>query len=313
MTHITIDFGGTNIKIGLVLNGAILAHSSMPSYSGQGIQGRLDDAERAVRKLLGEQGIRMEDCTGLGIAIPGIVNSAERQVLSIHEKYEDAIGYSFDGWVRERFAMPFAMENDARAALIGETAYGAAQGEKDVVMVIFGTGIGTAVMIDGQVLRGKHHQAGVLGGHLTTDRQGPLCNCGNRGCLEEFASHRALRPRAMESRAFKDSVLSAADEMGYLSVIEARLSGDGFAAAYMEELVSHWSAGIVNLIHAYDPDAVLLSGGLMKSAEAVLPLIEEEVHGRTWTPWGKVRFLVSSQPDASVLLGLSKLLDTKSN
>lgn len=309
MTHITIDFGGTNIKIGLVRDGVIMAHSSIPSYSGKGIQGRLDDVERAVRKLLGEQGIRLEECAGMGIAIPGIVNSAERQVLSIHEKYEDVIGYSFDQWVQERFAMPFVMENDARAALIGETSYGVAQGEKDVIMVIFGTGIGTAVMIDEQVLRGKHHQAGVLGGHLTTDREGPLCNCGNRGCLEEFASHRVLRTRAMESQAFKDSVLSSAEDMGYLAVIEAWQSGDGFAAAYMDQLVSHWSAGIVNLIHAYDPDAVLLSGGLMKSADVLLPLIEERVHSRTWTPWGNVRFLVSSQPDASVLLGLSRLLE----
>ncbi|WP_379186686.1 ROK family protein [Paenibacillus solisilvae] len=178
-------------------------------------------------------------------------------------------------------------------------------------MVIFSTGIGTAVMIDEQVLRGKHHQDGVLGGHLTTDIRGPLCNCGNRGCLEEHASHRSLLPRARESEKFKDSVLFSVEEMSYLAVIDAWQSGDSYAQEYMNELISHWSAGIVNLIHAYDPETVILSGGLMKSAHVLLPIIEERVHSMTWTPWGKVGFFVSPQPDASVLLGLSHLLDSE--
>ena len=309
MFHITMDFGGTNIKIGLVRQGTVLSRTSIPAYSEGGLLPRLKDVERAVSRLLESEGLRLEECGGIGIAMPGLVNSDKLTLLSINEKYADAVGFSFGSWAEDVFGLPLVMENDARAALLGEVSYGVAQGETDAVLMTFGTGIGTAALMEGHLIGGKHYQAGVLGGHMTTDVHGRTCNCGNTGCLEAQASHRVLPEQARSLPDYSDSRLSQVPVIDYKAVVELAQAGDRVSADFLGELVMHWSAGLVNLIHAYDPEVVVLSGGLMKSAEVLLPMLEERVHRMAWTPWGKVRFKVAEDPDTSVLLGVSRLLE----
>lgn len=308
--NITIDFGGTKIKIGLVHKGKVVSRAGIPAHSDQGLIRRLPDVESSVRALLAEQHISLSDCSGIGIATPGLVDAEKKTILSINDKYSDAVGFSFQQWVDEAFSLRLVFENDARSALLGEVGYGVAQGETDAVMMTFGTGIGTAVWMSGQILRGKHHQAGILGGHLTTDIHGNVCNCGNRGCLEAQASHWALPQMASRLPAYQVSSLSKAEEINYAVVLEAAKSGDHTAFDFLESLIAHWSAGILNMIHAYDPDIVILSGGLMKAQQYLLPLLQGRVHRLSWTPWGKVRFAVSQDPETSVLLGLDYLLET---
>lgn len=305
--NIAIDFGGTNIKVGLVEDGTIVAKTSIPAWSGSGMLGRLSDAASAVKELLAEAGADLSRCTGVGIALSGIVDNRSQTLTSIHEKYTDAIGFDFCSWAVAEFGLPIAVENDARAALIGETVYGAARGEKDAVLVIFGTGIGTAAIMDGQVLRGRHHQAGILGGHLTTDLAGEICTCGNVGCVEAQASHWAIPLRAAKLPGFAESALADNVDRGYEAVIRASEEGDGFASRLLEDLIRHWSACIVNLIHAYDPEVVVLSGGLMKSSALLLPRLIENVGAMAWTPWGTPRFAVAEDPEISALLGVSYL------
>jgi glucokinase len=100
-----------------------------------------------------------------------------------------------------------------------------------------------------------------------------------------------------------------AEEWGYKEAVQAGWTGHAAAAGLLDELFLHWSAGIVNLVHAYDPECVILSGGLMKSARDVLPRLEETVRRRAWTDWGEIRFKAADNPDASVLLGLAALLN----
>lgn len=308
--NITIDFGGTNIKIGLVREGKVVVKASIPSFSEKGLAVRLPAVANAVQGLLSETELAIADCRGVGLAVPGIVNVDNRTLLSIPEKFTDAVGFDFGGWVRDTFGLPFIMENDARAALIGEVAYGAARGAQDAVMVIWGTGIGTAAVIGGRVIRGKHYQAGILGGHLTTDIHGESCTCGNTGCVEAQSSHWALANLAAKYPGFENSRLAQRREgFGYADVIQAGADGEQWAERLVDSLIGHWSAGIVNLIHAYDPEVVVLSGGLMKSADRVLPRLTEKVLASAWTPWGQPAFAVADDPETSVLLGLSHLVE----
>jgi glucokinase len=309
--NIAIDFGGTNIKIGLVEKGVIVSNTSIPAQSESGLVKRLPAVVTTIHELLAQNGSSISECSGIGIATPGLVDTDHQTILSINGKYADAIGFSFAKWVSGVFSLPFVLENDARAALIGETAHGAAQGETNAVLMTFGTGIGTAAMINGQILRGRHYQAGILGGHLTTDIHGQSCNCGNTGCLEAQSGRWALKHLASQHIDFGKSPLTSAFEINYLTIIEAARAGDHTSMDLLEHLIAHWSAGIVNLIHAYDPDVVILGGGLMKSREIIVPLLEERVHRLAWTPWGKVRFVLAEDPDTSVLLGVSWLLKEK--
>lgn len=308
MVDIVIDFGGTNIKAGLAKEGRIVSKTAFPACSDQAFETRLEEVRQQVELLLEKQGLELRDCRGFAAAMPGIVNASAGKVLSINAKYESALAFDFAHWAATEFGMPLLLENDARAALAGEWLYGAAKGETDVVLAIFGTGIGSAALIDGKLLRGRHHQAGILGGHMTTDAHGRMCTCGNRGCVEALASHSALRSIASVRPGFQESALSKAEGIHYQSIIQAAGAGDRFAADLLDELIVQWCAGIVNLVHAYDPSVVVLSGGLMKSADVLLPRIADGVNRYAWTPWGKLRFAVAQDPDSSVLLGLSGLL-----
>ncbi|MBB6671202.1 ROK family protein [Cohnella nanjingensis] len=305
--NVTIDFGGTNIKIGLVREGSVLVKTSIPALSDNGLLTRLPDVEQGIRRLLSGAGVSLADCRGIGIALPGIIDGEGKTLLSIKDKYTDALGFDFAGWSASQLGLPLVVENDARAALLGEIAYGNARGEKDAVLVIFGTGIGTAAMIGGEVVRGRHGQAGILGGHLATDIYGERCNCGNPGCLEAQASHWAIPLRAAKLPGFADSMLAGEKDWGYETILRASEEGDAFAARLEADLLLHWGAGIVNLIHAYDPEVVILSGGLMKSADRLLPRLAERVRETAWTPWGTPRFTVAEDPETSVLLGMSYL------
>ncbi|GAA3400475.1 ROK family protein [Paenibacillus hodogayensis] len=307
MNQIAVDFGGTNVKIGYVREGRIVAFGSIPAHSALGLLPRMKEVERVIRELGRNGSIPLEACGGIGIALPGVVDTKARKLLAIHEKYADAYGFPFEEWAAEAFSLPLVMENDARAALIGETSWGSARGERDAVLVIFGTGIGTAAMIDGKVLRGKHGQAGILGGHFSVASRGPVCNCGNTGCVEELASHRTLLVRAREEEGFSSSPLAALPDWGYAELIRSWREGDPFAKKFVERLTEYWSAGIVNLIHAYDPETVIVSGGLMKSADVLLPLLRDAVMDKVWKAWGSVRFTVAADPESSVLLGLARL------
>ncbi|WP_162463417.1 ROK family protein [Paenibacillus psychroresistens] len=309
---ITIDFGGTTIKLGLVRDGALISRKSLPALSGSGLLQRLPDVELAVHEMLQELQISLQQCRGVGMAIPGLVDSTAMTLMSANEKYVDAVGFSFANWAKEAFSLPIVLENDARAALLGETAFGVAKGETDAVLMIFGTGIGTSAMINGQVIRGKHHQAGILGGHFITDVYGFKCTCGNQGCLEAHSSHWALPSIIKQHAQGQATILSTQEESSYLKVIQATEAGDQVAEAVLEDLIMHWSAGIINLVHAYDPEIIILSGGLMNSADLLLPRFIERVHQLAWAPWGKVRFAVAEDPDLSVLLGVSHLLSIRS-
>ena len=307
MPVIAVDFGGTTIKIGLVEQGEILSTQVIPAISNNGILPRLEEVEAKIKSMLKEQNISPDACTGMGIAIPGIVDFHRKRVLSTNRKYDDAPKIDFPKWCRDSFNLNLMMDNDANCAILGETKYGCVTGATDAVAMIFGTGIGTAAIIGGKLLRGKHYQAGCLGGHMIIDRNGPVCSCGNRGCVEALTGTWALPELSKSRDGFSGSTLSRQPVIDYKTLMECVKSGDVFCRDLFADLLDCWGAGIVNLICAYDPEFVILSGGIMKDSEFVLPHLKQYVEKNAWVPWGKIEFRVSAQPNASVLLGLYDL------
>lgn len=308
MYSIVVDFGGTYIKIGLITKGNLIDFTRQDSFSGEGLHSRLDVVEKTITTLLRKNHISVEECIGIGVAMPGIIDSYHKKVLDTNKKYNDAVHFSFEKWSKNTFGLPVILENDARAALKGEMAYGAIKNETDAVMVIFGTGIGTAVCMNGEILKGKHFQAGNLGGHITTNYNGLQCTCGNIGCVEAQSANWALPNIAVKRPGYSDSLLAKQAIIDYKSIITCSQESDSFSVVLLDELIEQWSSAIVNLIHAYDPETIVLSGGLMNSQHLLLPKIRERVHKRAWTPWGSIKFVVSATPDVSALLGLSALL-----
>lgn len=203
--------------------------------------------------------------------------------------------------------------NDARMALLGEWQHGAGKGCSDLVMVTLGTGIGSAVLIGGELLIGKHFQAGNLGGHFVVNHKGTVCTCGNVGCVEAEASTWRLPSLLEEHPNFYESSMRNEEVLDFRALFHHAGNNDRVAKEVLEHCLSAWAAGIISMIHAFDPELIILSGGIMKSAPVILPVLQEKVNKLAWTPWGKVKLVEARFPDSAALYGADYLVRSSIN
>jgi glucokinase len=305
------DFGGTTIKLALVEGGRILARQRIPARAREGLASALVRVVRELRSLCRAAAVAPARVSGFGLAFPGIIEPLTGRILSTPEgKFDDATTLDVPRWVEGRLGIPTWICNDANAALSGEWRFGAARDCRSVVMMTLGTGIGTSVIIEGTPLRGQHGQAGCLGGHLLANVHGPRCLCGNIGCLEAEASTWRLPAQARAHRKFQGSRLHGVRVLDYAAVFAAAGEGDDLAIELRDHALRAWAAGLVSLIHAYDPERVVVGGGIMRSATIILPRLRRYAATHAWTPWGKVRIMPAALGDDAGTLGVASLFET---
>ncbi len=299
---IAVDIGGTRVKVAAVRDGMVLAFTMIPSHSEGKLADRLPDIEQAIITVAGSD---FSDYAGLGLSLPCLVNPETRRATEIYGKFEDAPSLDLPAWCEERFGLPLIIEQDSKAALLGEVTYGCAKGERDALMLIMGTGVGTAVLSDGRMLDGPGHFAGSLGSHIVIDAfHGRACTCGGRGCLEAYTSGWALPGLIREHAGYADSALASAEPLGFYELGQALKRGDKVAADTLQKIVIALRAGIVSLIHAYNPQTVILSGGPVRLGDAFLTPLLDGIENEVWGSASKPRFRVAQNPEESVLLGL---------
>lgn len=311
MRLLACDLGGTRMKIGVVQNGRLLAYAVKPANSHQGLAPQLPKLKATWRRLLGELDLEASDCAGISMAFPSLIDPATDRVVLQQDKYADAAGIDLPRWGRTEFDLPLVVDNDARMALMGEWRHGAGRDSQNLVMMILGTGVGTSAVVEGRLLRGCHGQAGVLGGHLTLRYGGRRCSCGNTGCAEAEASTAFLNDMAADLPEWKTSPLRQADTLDYALVFEQAARGEACAVLLRDQSLHVWSALAVNLIHAYDPEVIILSGGLLASEEVIVPAIRTYVLRHAITPWGTVRVVPSELGDHAALIAGEWLLNEK--
>jgi glucokinase len=299
---IAIDFGGTRIKAGVVRAARVAALRVLDAESRGGLSARLPVIVDAVREACREAGTTLEACAGIGVALPCIVKGG--RILSTIDKYPDATSMDLPAWSRETLGLPLVLENDANAALAGEWQAGAARGSRSVVLMTLGTGVGTSAVIDNVPLRGQHGQAGCLGGHVTVNIDGAKCVCGNIGCVESEASTWALGERARHDVDFAVSPLANEAVLDYRAVFEHAGAGDALATRLRDRAIRVWSAAAVTLVHAYDPELIVLGGGIMKASAPIVSQMQAYVNEHAWVGWGKPRVVAGELGDSAALLGL---------
>jgi glucokinase len=290
---IGIDLGGTRIKLGLVScnkqgNNMLVDKQIIPAQSAKGLAATLPVIKDHINALLHANNVNINTFKGIGFGFPGLVDPTTNQILSTNAKYDDALHIKLDEWVQANWNVDFFMDNDARLAAVGEWKYGAGSDTDDLVVMTIGTGIGTSVIMNGQVMRGKHFEAGCLGGHISVVYNGRQCTCGNKGCVEAYAATWSLKERIQAHEAFGKSSLSKVDVIDFEALFNEADKNDALAVEFKNDCIQLWSAAIVNLIHAYDPEVVVIGGGVMHRHEELIPGIKELVHKHAWTPWGKV-------------------------
>ncbi len=297
------------VKIGLVRNREIIGEKKIEARSENGLAPLLPALEEQINDLMLENGVNSADLTGIGLAFPGLVNCHSQKVLSTNKKYDDACGIDLNEWVRQKWKTSFFLDNDARMAAVGEWKSGIGQGTDNLVAITLGTGIGAAAIMEGRLLRGKHYQAGVLGGHISLNYKGQTCTCGNTGCAEAEISSWNIGDKITGDQRFSESLLAGAGRLDFETLFGAALHNDGLAIAIREECLQIWSVAIINLIHAYDPDMVVMSGGIMNSKAIIIPAIQKIVDARAWCPWGKVSVKASTLIDKAAILGVTYCLE----
>jgi glucokinase len=278
-----LDLGGSTLKAAWIRDGVVLTSGTLPN---RGEPGDLDAVARLAEELRPD-GDRLR----IGIAVPGVVDREGTRLVAAHGKYGYLDGVDLAGWSLTRFGVRAAVENDARAALLGELAQGAAAGVRDAVLLVAGTGLGTAAVMDGRLIRGRSGHAGILGGHLTIDRGGEPCNCGNLGCAEVYGGSWSLPAGTTMAEVFS-------------------AGQDAERRRLVDRVLQSWAITAVNLCHAYDPTVVILSGGAVELAGGRVQQIERYLHQHLWSSVPRPRVVVSDDPARSVVRGLAALTQT---
>jgi glucokinase len=305
---LAVDLGGSHAACALVDDDRLVAASTVDTDGSRGLSGALPAIAGALRTLLASSGVDASACGGIAFGFCGLVDTTAHRVLSTNAKYDDAPALDLVAWARDALGLGLRLENDARLALLGERHAGAARGFDDVVMMTLGTGVGGAAMMEGRLVRGRHFQAGCLGGHLPARFDGLPCSCGAIGCVEAEASTAAL-PRLLAAwPGATGSTLATASPLDYRAVLAAARAGDAVATGIRDRSLQVWAAGAVGLVHAYDPEVVVVGGGVLAGGDEVLAAIADRVHHHAWTPWGRVTVRASALGASAALLGAVPLL-----
>jgi glucokinase len=281
---IGIDIGGTKIAGGLVTAKGRLAKSLVvPTLADKGLETSLGQVYRLIERMI-RLGGGKANLRGIGICAPGPLNPRTGVVLTPP---------NLPGWrnvplarlVRERFALPAVVENDANAAGLAEVLFGAAVGCRDAFYVTVSTGIGTGVIIDKKIYHGKNGVAGE-GGHIPIDFKSPyVCGCGTRGCIEALASGPGMARRArvlLEQEHAAPSLLRTLTkgDLGRITpkmIADAARRGDRIAQSILEDTAFYlgvWLAGMVSLL---DPEAIVIGGGVSQIGKPLFDKIRETV------------------------------------
>ncbi len=306
-----IDIGGTNTVFGVVdARGSILASGSIKTQTHKELDKYINELYTELSGLISSC-CGIERIKGIGVGAP----NANFYTGNI----EDAANLPWKGVIpfakilSEKFGVPVALTNDANAAAIGEMTYGAARGMKDFIMITLGTGVGSGIVANGQLIYGHDGFAGELG-HVIIRRGGRLCGCGNHGCLETYTSATGVARTAreyIEKRANEDSLLRKipADQITSKDVFDAAVAGDPIAKdvfAYTGEILGE---AFADFIKFSSPEAIILFGGLAKSGDLLLIPLREAMEKNLMPVFkNKVKILFSEMKDAdAALLGASAL------
>jgi len=281
-----IDVGGTNIKFGCFDSEmSLLCKRSIPTDAGMGPDAVIDAMAQTISELLSEQGLSLEDVKGVGLGTPGPANYKEGIIINATNmpKFKNV---AIREILSEKLGKPVVFENDANTACWGEFVCGAGKDVNDMVFFTLGTGIGGGIIVDGELVHGFDGNGAELG-HLIIYPGGRLCNCGQRGCVEAYASASWTAVRAQETveegtESSLREVLKVKGEITCKDVYEHLESGDGLAKKITDETAEALALVCVNMLHTTEPKRIVFSGGMIAAGDVLLNRIKDYFDEYVW-------------------------------
>ncbi len=302
-----VDIGGQTTKIGIVdARGNVLDQTTIRSDTYKDVNQYINELADAVKKVA-RQTNTLEKLRGVGVGAPngnyytGTIDNA------VNITWAGNSVIPFTKLLSEKLNIPVALTNDANAAAVGEMTYGAAKGMKNFIMITLGTGVGSGIVINGEVLYGHDGFAGELG-HTTAVRyNGRKCNCGKSGCLETYTSAIGMARTAREwlETGSEPSLLRQIDgEISSRDIYEAALKGDALALRIFDYTGRKLGESFADFVAFSAPEAIILFGGLARSGDLILKPVRESMNENLLPIWkNKVKILFSMlrESDAAIL------------
>ena len=276
MYSIGIDLGGTNIAVGLCdgeLN--IIEKKSVPTLASRAAEEIVKDMATVSRELSEKHSVDIADIEFVGILVPGSIDR-EMGCVGYTPNIPSLSGHPLVESFKSYFPVSAVyIENDANAAALGELLKGASVGLKSLVMITLGTGVGGGIILDGKIFSGTLNSHGAELGHTVICYGGRECGCGRRGCFEAYASATALKRITAERRAEliasgTPTRLADVTDISARTAFDLARGGDAGAQSVVDEYIGYLAAGITNMINIFQPEAVLIGGGVSGEGENLL-------------------------------------------
>ena len=304
-----VDIGGTTVKMGLFsTEGELLDKWEITTRTDDGGAYILSDIAKSVEEKMAEKSITKNDIKGIGLCVPGpvrddgVVNKCVNLgwgVFNAAEELENITG------------LPVTVGNDANMAALGEYWQGGGKGYKSIVMVTLGTGVGGGIILDGKILSGTNGAGGEIG-HITIDpEEQDYCNCGKRGCLEQYASATGIVRLANRALAESDKP-SSLREVKYISakeIFDAAKAGDGLAIDLVEEFGKRLGFALASVACVVDPEAFVIGGGVSKAGQIILDAVAKYFQQYAFHPCRDTKFVLATLGnDAGIFGGAASVL-----
>lgn len=275
-----IDMGATHISIALAdFSARILQEVEFPLGIKSGPEVCIAQANQHLMQLLESQNLTLSDLSAVGVGVPGPVITDAGMVVAppIMPGWDR---YPILATLEKMWGCPVTLNNDAELGALGEWAYGAGRGEKNIAYIKVGSGIGAGLILNKQIYGGTTGAAGEIG-HLTIDENGPLCSCGNHGCLEAFAGGDAIAKQGQELvRSGKRTMLSSLEKVTAHDVSEAARRGDLHAQEILRRSGTFIGIAIAGLINLFNPSIVIIGGGVAQVGDIITVPIRQAVRER---------------------------------
>jgi glucokinase len=282
---LAFDVGGTKLAVGVVdAGGKVHSFLVEPTHAEKGPAHGLERLFELGRRAVAESGLGWSAIQAVGIGAGGPLDAA-RGVLVAPVHMPGWNDVEITALVEREYERPAFLENDATAAAAGEHRYGAGAGTRHMVYLTVSTGVGGGVVVDGRLYRGAGGNGSELG-HVTVDCNGRPCRgCGRRGCLEAYVSGTSIAERAQEAGL---AAATAAD------VAAAARAGDPLARSVWDETVVAFACGLTSIVNVFEPELVVVGGGVTRAGEQLLGPVRERVRAEAMTPAGRAARLVRS-------------------
>ena len=303
-----VDVGGTTIKMGFFeTSGKLIDKWEIKTDTYNGGENILSDIAKAIDNKLAQEGISKNDVQGVGVGVPGPVNSKGIVLKCVN------LGWGVFN-VEEELASLTGLKvkagNDANVAALGEMWQGAGKGSEDMVMVTLGTGVGGGIIVDGKVIAGANGAGGEIG-HITVNNDEiEACNCGQYGCLEQYTSATGIVRMAKRKLAKTDeeTSLRAVEELSAKTIFDEAKKGDKIAGELVEELGKILGGTLSNIAAVTNPEVIVIGGGVSKAGQILIDTIHKHFTESVFHACKDTRFALAGLGNDAGMYGCVKML-----